>query len=63
MRRLPFVTAAVLFALAAGPAHAEAPSSILNASYDVARELFVAVNEAYGAKYNKETGKTLEIKQ
>ncbi|ODT21533.1 MAG: thiosulfate transporter subunit [Kaistia sp. SCN 65-12] len=63
MRRLPFVTAAVLFALAAGPAHAEAPGSILNASYDVARELFVAVNEAYGAKYNKETGKTLEIKQ
>ncbi len=41
------VAGAVLAALLSGPAHAQAPDTILNASYDVARELFVQINEAY----------------
>lgn len=63
MRRLPVVTAAVLFALGGLSALAETPTSILNASYDVSRELFVDINTAYAAKYAKDTGKSLEIKQ
>ena len=36
---------------------------LLNVSYDPTRELYVAVNEAFAAKWNAETGNTVEIKQ
>jgi len=49
MKRFLIIGAA-LAGLIAGPANAQSPDKILNASYDVARELFVAVNEAYVAK-------------
>ena len=45
MKRLLLVGAAVA-AILAGPAHAQSADKLLNASYDVARELFVQVNEA-----------------
>ena len=45
------------------PASAEGPTDILNVSYDVSRELFVAINKAFTAKYKAETGKDLEINQ
>jgi sulfate transport system substrate-binding protein len=46
MKRLSLV-GAVLALLLSGSAHAESPDSILNASYDVSRELFAKLNEAY----------------
>ena len=45
MKRLLLIGAAL--ATLAGPAFAESPTTILNASYDVAREVFAAENEAF----------------
>ncbi|TKT77432.1 sulfate ABC transporter substrate-binding protein [Aquamicrobium sp. LC103] len=50
MKRLILIGAA-LAAILAGPANAQSPNKLLNASYDVARELFVSVNEAYAAQH------------
>jgi sulfate/thiosulfate-binding protein len=36
---------------------------LLNVSYDPTRELYLSLNEQFLAKYTKETGKPLEIKQ
>jgi sulfate transport system substrate-binding protein len=52
-----FATAAATFALAATPALAQ-PTDLLNASYDIAREIFEAQNAAYAA-----TGATVTINQ
>ncbi|TFW29752.1 sulfate ABC transporter substrate-binding protein [Massilia arenosa] len=49
-------------ALAAASAHAQT-TTLLNVSYDVARELFKDVNPAFIADYKKKTGQTVEIKQ
>ena len=46
----------------AGTAHA-ADYSLLNVSYDPTRELYVDFNKSFAAAYQKETGKTVEIKQ
>lgn len=62
MKRL-FLALALAALAFSGPAKAEEPSSILNASYDIARELFVEVNKAFIANYKAETGKDLEINQ
>ncbi|MBE0704241.1 MAG: sulfate ABC transporter substrate-binding protein [Afipia sp.] len=55
-----------LFALAgiviAGAAHA-ADYTLLNVSYDPTRELYVDFNKSFAAAYQKEAGKTVEIKQ
>lgn len=48
MKRLLLIGAA-LAAMLVGPAHAQESNKLLNASYDIARELFVSVNEAYVA--------------
>ena len=37
--------------------------TLLNASYDPTRELYVDFNRAFAANYQKETGKSVEIKQ
>jgi sulfate/thiosulfate transport system substrate-binding protein len=58
MRRLFFV-AAVLWA---GAAHA-ADITLLNVSYDPTRELYTDFNKAFAAAYQKETGKSVEIRQ
>jgi len=54
--------AVVAAALGAAPLHA-ARLELLNVSYDPTRELWRAVNAAFVAKYAKETGTTLDIKQ
>jgi len=58
--------AAIPLALAAGrragAAGAE-PSSLLNVSYDVSRELFAAVNPAFVASYAGQAGRKVEIHQ
>ena len=37
--------------------------TLLNVSYDPTRELYAEVNKAFAAKYQADTGKTIEIKQ
>ncbi len=54
---------AALAAALSGAAMAETPDKILNASYDVSRELFVAVNKAFVAKYKADTGRDITVKQ
>jgi sulfate transport system substrate-binding protein len=54
-----FVFAALIWA---GSALA-ADVSLLNVSYDPTRELYAEFNKAFAAAYQKETGKSVEIKQ
>ena len=60
MKRL-ILAGAALAAILAGPASAQ--DKILNASYDVARELFVQVNAAFVPKYKADTGKDISVDQ
>lgn len=39
-----------------------ADQTILNSSYDIARELFVAYNPVFAEHWQQKTGKTVEIK-
>ncbi len=50
-------------ALSGAPARAEEPSSILNASYDVAREVFEAINKQFVPAYKAKTGKEITVNQ
>lgn len=59
VRRILFVVAGLLWA---GSAFA-ADVTLLNVSYDPTRELYVDFNKAFAAAYQKETGKSVEIKQ
>ncbi|CCE07611.1 sulfate transport protein (ABC superfamily, peri_bind) [Bradyrhizobium sp. STM 3843] len=59
MRRLFAVAAALAWA---GSAYA-ADITLLNVSYDPTRELYVEFNKAFAAAYQKDTGKSVEIKQ
>ena len=52
---------AFLAALAAGAAQAQI--TLLNVSYDPTRELYADFNKAFAAAYQKESGKSVEIKQ
>src|SRR6195256_1160779 len=59
VRRIIFPVVALLWA---GSAYA-ADVTLLNVSYDPTRELYVDFNKAFAAAYQKETGKSVEIKQ
>ena len=59
VRRILPVIAGLLIATSA---HA-ADISLLNVSYDPTRELYVDFNKSFAASYQKETGKSIEIKQ
>jgi sulfate/thiosulfate-binding protein len=59
IRRMLPIVAGVLWASSAFAADV----TLLNASYDPTRELYVDFNKAFAANYRKETGKTVEIKQ
>jgi sulfate transport system substrate-binding protein len=59
IRRILLVVAGLL---CAGSAIA-ADVTLLNVSYDPTRELYVDFNKAFAAAYQKETGKSVEIKQ
>ena len=54
--------AALLASALVAPA-AAADITLLNVSYDPTRELYVALNKAFGDAYKGETGKSVEIKQ
>ncbi|QBI01045.1 sulfate ABC transporter substrate-binding protein [Pseudoduganella albidiflava] len=49
-------------AMAIAPAHA-ADVTLLNVSYDVARELYKEINPVFEAQYQKQSGKSIEVKQ
>src|SRR6201747_2157944 len=59
VRRFLVVIASVFWASSAFAADV----SLLNVSYDPTRELYVDFNKAFAAAYQKETGKSVEIKQ
>jgi sulfate/thiosulfate transport system substrate-binding protein len=59
---LAAATNLVLGLLLAGSAYA-ADVSLLNVSYDPTRELYADFNKAFAAAWQKETGKSVEIKQ
>jgi sulfate/thiosulfate transport system substrate-binding protein len=59
MRR--FVTGLFLSAMLGGAAQA-ADITLLNVSYDPTRELYADLGKAFAAKYQAETGKTIEVK-
>ncbi|MDA5194309.1 thiosulfate ABC transporter substrate-binding protein CysP [Alphaproteobacteria bacterium LMG 31809] len=42
---------------------AKEPTSILNVSYDVSRELFAKLNPVFAAEWKAKTGKTIDVKQ
>jgi sulfate/thiosulfate transport system substrate-binding protein len=48
--------------LLAGPARA-APDTILNVSYDIARELFAQINPAFAAAWRARTGQDIKVDQ
>ncbi len=54
-------SAAVLATLAGGHAHAQ--TTLLNASYDIARETFTAINPVFVEHWKKTTGKDIKIDQ
>lgn len=53
----------LLLMLKASAAWAETPSSLLNASYDVSRELFAQINPAFANHWLGNTKRKIEIKQ
>jgi sulfate/thiosulfate-binding protein len=59
IRRILPIVAGLLLASSAFAADI----SLLNVSYDPTRELYVDFNKAFAAAYQKETGKSVEIKQ
>jgi sulfate/thiosulfate-binding protein len=59
IRRMLPIVAGLLWASSAFAADV----TLLNASYDPTRELYVDFNRAFAANYQKETGKSVEIKQ
>ena len=59
IRRIVLIAAGLLWASWAFAADI----NLLNVSYDPTRELYVEFNKAFSAAYQKETGKTVEIKQ
>src|SRR3954452_4612022 len=63
MRRIvPLVAGLLVTGLLASSALA-ADINLLNVSYDPTRELYAEFNKAFATSYQKETGKSVEIKQ
>jgi len=63
MRRFTIAAATALALVAAPAAAQQAPTTLLNASYDIARELFAAVNTAFVADHKAKTGVDVTIDQ
>lgn len=57
--------AATLALSSTGPVQAQAtgPNELLNVSYDIARELYVKINQAFTADWQAKTGQKVEVKQ
>src|SRR3982751_5950283 len=63
MRRIVPLAAGLLVTGLLASAALAADITLLNVSYDPTRELYVEFNKAFAAAYQKETGKSVEIKQ
>ncbi len=63
MKSLQVLFASVLLVAGAAQAADQKKVELLNASYDVARELFTQVNPAFQALWKAKTGQELEIRQ
>ncbi|WP_426426389.1 TOBE-like domain-containing protein [Bradyrhizobium genosp. A] len=63
MRRIVPLAAGLLVTSFFASAALAADISLLNVSYDPTRELYVEFNKAFANAYQKETGKSVEIKQ
>jgi sulfate transport system substrate-binding protein len=63
VKTLKLLMASVLLAATAAAAEAAKKVELLNASYDVARELFTEVNPAFQAQWKAKTGTAIEIRQ
>ncbi|KZD07398.1 thiosulfate ABC transporter substrate-binding protein CysP [Oceanibaculum pacificum] len=57
---LPLIAGALTLG---SPAKAAEPDAILNVSYDIARELFAAINPLFVADWKHKTGQDIEVKQ
>ncbi|MBN9581853.1 MAG: sulfate ABC transporter substrate-binding protein [Afipia sp.] len=62
-RRSVIGTVVVVASLIGAGAALAADVSLLNVSYDPTRELYVDFNKAFASAYQKDTGKSIEIKQ
>jgi sulfate transport system substrate-binding protein len=65
-RRVALVRAAAVLALGAAPAfalHAAGPTTLLNVSYDVAREFYKEINPAFQKAWKQQTGEDIKIDQ
>ncbi len=65
MRRLSFAAAIVLSivtAMVAIASSATAQTSLLNVSYDPTRELYAAINKAFAARWQRQTGQTVSLR-
>jgi sulfate transport system substrate-binding protein len=64
MRRFMLALGAIVLAnVALANVARAADINLLNVSYDPTRELYVALNKAFAAKFKAETGKTIDIRQ
>src|SRR5947209_9797899 len=63
MRRIVPLAAGLLVTASLASSALAADINLLNVSYDPTRELYVEFNKAFAAAYQKETGKSVEIKQ
>ncbi|GAB2901376.1 sulfate ABC transporter substrate-binding protein [Paraburkholderia jirisanensis] len=63
LARALFATAAALALWQAAPQRAQADTTILNVSYDVARELYKDIDPAFIAAYKQKTGETVTVNQ
>ncbi|SCD23788.1 sulfate ABC transporter substrate-binding protein [Brucella inopinata] len=62
MRKI-ILYAAVALGLGAAPVQAQEPNEILNVSYDIARELYEQINQAFVADWKARTGQELTVNQ
>ena len=62
MNRFVIAGAAAVL-LAASPAHSQSATSILNSSYDIAREIFADINAAFVPAYKAATGQDVTVDQ
>jgi sulfate transport system substrate-binding protein len=62
VKNVKTLAAALALGLAAGQVQA-ADDSLLNSSYDIARELFASYNEHFAQYWQAKTGNTIEIRQ
>ena len=63
MNRFALAFAAVLTASAVAPAAAQTPTTLLNVSYDISRELYAEINTAFIKHWKAKTGQDVNINQ